>query len=400
MGACRKMEKILIFLGVFFLTTLNLRANTMENLTSSERHKKILNLFTVVRFPNTVCAGNNGFNGTCYSAEECETRGGNTGGTCGGGYGICCTFTLGCGETSSENCTYFQSGGQEVGQCRIKICPCSDDICQLRLDFSTFVITGPETTTTTVVVNKCGGKDLFELGQCQTDIFSVTAPGNNAPGVICGTNSNEHMYVDSADVCNDLGFNIGAGTSTVTRSWTIKITQYDCNYDNLAPDGCHQYFYGETSDLVKTYNFDGCQHLASQDQNICVRRERGYCQICWSTTAEGDFEVSSGKTAAAGTAFIKGYCCSYNTDCGKTATGFDCAIIPSPSKTGGTSLAIAFEGFCGGELSTIASSIVAKTVCSKSVPFNIRFLSDLYETDAEKAVNLNGFRLSYTMKSC
>ena len=102
------------------------------------------------------------------------------------------SVTLGCGGTSSENCTYFQSGGQEVGQCRLKICPCSDNICQLRLDFSTFVITGPETTTTTVYVTKCGGKTMFELGQCQTDIFSVTAPGNNAPGVICGTNSGEH----------------------------------------------------------------------------------------------------------------------------------------------------------------------------------------------------------------
>merc|ERR1739844_580657 len=86
-----------------------------------------------------------------------------------------------------------------------------------------------------------------------------------------------------------------------------------------------------------------------------------------------------------GAAFIKGYCCSYNTAYDKTATGFDCAIIPSPSKTGGTSLAIAFEGFCGGELSTIAASVIAKTVCSKSVPFNIRFLSDLYESDSEKA---------------
>ena len=99
---------------------------------------------------------------------------------------------LSCGGTSSENCTYFQSDGNEIGQCRIKICPCSDNICQLRLDFSTFVITGPETTTTTVYVTKCGGKTMFELGQCQTDIFSVTAPGNNAPGVICGTNSGEH----------------------------------------------------------------------------------------------------------------------------------------------------------------------------------------------------------------
>ena len=74
---------------------------------------------------------------------------------------------------------------------------------------------------------------------------------------------------------------------------------------------------------------------------------------------------SSWECNISGTAFIKGYCCSYNTAYDKTATGFDCAIIPSPSKTGGTSLAIAYEGFCGGELSTIASSIVAKTVCCK-----------------------------------
>ena len=33
---------------------------------------------------------------------------------------------------------------------------------------------------------------MFEKGQCQTDIFSVTTPGNNAPPTICGTNSGEH----------------------------------------------------------------------------------------------------------------------------------------------------------------------------------------------------------------
>ena len=58
---------------------------------------------------------------------------------------ILISVTLGCGGTSAQNCTYFQSGGQEVGQCRLKICPCSDNICQLRLDFQTFVITGPST---------------------------------------------------------------------------------------------------------------------------------------------------------------------------------------------------------------------------------------------------------------
>ena len=44
----------------------------------------------------------------------------------------------------------------------------------------------------TTSVTKIGGKSMFEKGQCQTDIFSVTTPGNNAPPTICGTNSGEH----------------------------------------------------------------------------------------------------------------------------------------------------------------------------------------------------------------
>ena len=53
----------------------------------------------------------------------------------------------------------------------------------------------------------------------------------------------------------------------------IKITQYDCDYNNLAPDGCTQYFWGATSDVVRTYNFqnDPARHLADQNQNICIR---------------------------------------------------------------------------------------------------------------------------------
>ena len=44
----------------------------------------------------------------------------------------------------------------------------------------------------TTSVAKIGSKSVYEKGQCQTDIFSVTAPGNNAPPVICGTNTGEH----------------------------------------------------------------------------------------------------------------------------------------------------------------------------------------------------------------
>ena len=51
----------------------------------------------------------------------------------------------------------------------------------------------------------------------------------------------------------------------------LQITQYSCDYNNLAPSGCTQYFFGPTTDTVKTFNYDGGTHLADQDQNICVR---------------------------------------------------------------------------------------------------------------------------------
>ena len=58
------------------------------------------------------------------------------------------------------------------------------------------------------------------------------------------------------------------------------------------------------------------------------------------------------------------YCCSYGTKYTKTATGYDCAIIPGPLKTGGTTFKTGAYGFCGGELGT-AGTIVAATVCCK-----------------------------------
>ena len=138
---------------LYFLTLiLSLSATTNE-----VKKGKILNLFSVVRFPNSVCAGDT-LNGTCYSAEECSSRSGTQSGSCAGGYGVCCSFEKKCGQISSENCTYFQSSGTEVGQCRLKICPCNDNICQLRLDFQTFVINQPKTTAASVETTAAHGE--------------------------------------------------------------------------------------------------------------------------------------------------------------------------------------------------------------------------------------------------
>lgn len=72
---------------------------------------------------------------------------------------------------------------------------------QLRLDFSSFVITGPSTATVSTVKlfsglpsNSVGGAGVSaaEATQCLTDTFSVTNPGGNSPPQICGTNTNQH----------------------------------------------------------------------------------------------------------------------------------------------------------------------------------------------------------------
>ena len=151
----------------------------------------------------------------------------------------------------------------------------------------------------------------------------------------------------------------------------FQITQFDCNYDNLAPDGCTQWFYGQTTDQVKTYNFDGGAHLASQNQNICVRRERNTCRICWATTAEGDFELTTAMTGAAGTGKFEFGCCNYGTMFSKTATGYDCAKIPIPTKEADSAtLKNHAYGFCGGEFGT-DGTIAAGSVCCKLIKSSI-----------------------------
>ncbi len=120
-------------------------------------------------------------------------------------------------------------------------------------------------------------------------------------------------------------------------------------------------------------------------------------------------------------------CCGYGNN-GIGTGGFDCAIIVGASKTGGTSLP--GSEFCGRMGLATANNAAANTVCSESIfflcvpfvpsssrlsfnfsdimyaamtqPFNVRFLSDLYEAQAEVANNNvdQGFRLAYIQTSC
>ena len=126
---------------------------------------------------------------------------------------------------SSENCTYFVSPATlpTTTGCSLQICPCGPHICQvvtikfkkctyihykynifpdilqLRLDFESFVITGPSTSTVTVgkalfgeISGSANAVSVTSQGQCLTDIFTVASPGNHVPPELCGDLTGEH----------------------------------------------------------------------------------------------------------------------------------------------------------------------------------------------------------------
>eukprot|EP00094_Tigriopus_californicus_P013432 TCALIF_12992-PA protein Name:"Protein of unknown function" AED:0.02 eAED:0.02 QI:43/1/0.83/1/0.2/0.5/6/0/233 len=230
-----------------------------------------------------------------------------------------------------------------------------------------FVISGPSTSADVIGMATSGqisgaGQPVSSQTRCLTDIFSVGDPNGCAPPTICGTNSGEHMYVDAADACNDLTFELGQqgqGTGIADRQWSIKVTQYSCDSKNLAPEGCTQYFFGNDEGAIQTYNYVNGIHLANQDQNICIRRERGNCQICYTTEEDEDFSVS-GMAVTVKTA--GDMCCGYGTD-GMGTTGYDCIQIPGAQVKTGAMTRIQ-DVICGSGKG-IGINGDTKTICSE-----------------------------------
>ena len=66
--------------------------------------------------------------------------------------------------------------------------------------------------------------------------------------------------------------------SSKVYKFGLWITQIECDGTSAmeAPSGCTQYFLGQ-SGIIKTFNFEGVQYLASTNYNICIRTEKDAC---------------------------------------------------------------------------------------------------------------------------
>jgi len=80
-----------IILLVAFLALSN--SELVEN-----RIKKAVSIFNVVKFKNDPCGATDMRNGTCYTESECQELSGTASGSCAEGYGVCCVFTVRCGQ--------------------------------------------------------------------------------------------------------------------------------------------------------------------------------------------------------------------------------------------------------------------------------------------------------------
>ena len=167
-------------------------------------------------------------------------------------------FTISCGDTSSANNSYAivssYSTSSDSDPCTYTFCKTNSDVCKLRIDFDTMVLTSPTTyvkQTTETDTYLLGGK----LGDCTTDTLTVSNPGGVVPPTICGYNTGQHMWVPASDSCNQINIDIDTGTTSTTRKWQIKVTQYECGNMMMPEQDCLQYHtasYGNFRTLVRS----------------------------------------------------------------------------------------------------------------------------------------------------
>merc|ERR1711971_1387592 len=378
MGIQHKIMKIQTGLSLFILVIVCVAEPNVEELLTTETAQtiegKVLPVFQVIKFPNDICTGATR-NGTCYTAEECSSKGGASDGSCASGFGVCCIFTLACGGSASENQTYLIQAAVTslTSPCKYTICPVATNICRIRFDFTTMVlagaVTGSAVAATATTASSLAGP---LLGDCVDDQFSISGGTGRGTPTICGTNTGYHMIVDAdrtGNTCHTALFNIG-GTTSTSRSWNVLITQYACgDTDSSGWPGCLQY-YTASANNIASFGFPptitavtaGVTHLSNQHYDICIRRASGSCYICYSPTiivagiaigtpiaAQISFGVSIGGIAASPSALISNTCTQDWIEVPGADTAAIAAIAAAALTNGGR--------LCGRALSSAGNSL-------------------------------------------
>lgn len=378
--------------SIVILSIIYLSATALAVDDDSPQEQRQLSFFNVVKFPNIVCKGNSNKNGTCYTAEECSDRGGVSSGSCADGFGVCCVITLECGKTSSDNVTHLvqdTTTSPTTNPCKYTICPMNKNICRIKYDMITFELASPMRPTLTTDTTTDGGA----TGDCTRDTFAVSGGGASFKGspTICGTNTGQHVFVDTDGVgCSMASFVFGGGSDT--RQYDIKVYQYECTQEDLGgPMGCLQYHTGNMGTIasfnypigqttVSTTTTATAPHLSNQDYSICFRRSKSKCALCFTPTLPATNPLSFGLSVSASTTAAQGQA---GTNCATDFLQIPAAITKTiavdqlRSTTSTLTAATAnFNKFCGRFFSITQGGTASVTMCTGIVPFRVRFVTD------------------------
>lgn len=257
------------------------------------REGKLFSVFQIVKFNNDACTAVDGTMGTCYTASECTSKGGEERGNCASGFGVCCVNVLDNCATSptvSLNNSYIQSQGypgtvsagasacatsRQTAQTGLTaeytISKFASDIVQFRFDFLTTEVSNPM------------------MGSCDNDTIMITGADavtmKTMPMNLCGVLSGSHIYVSVKDV-DSVKLTITL-TSVNDQKWNILVRQFDSSQtDYLAPRGCLQY-YRQDIGTLETFNYNSGNGELLNDlmYTMCIAQNDAYCDIALTSTS-------------------------------------------------------------------------------------------------------------------
>merc|ERR1719323_204220 len=201
------------------------------------------------------------------------------------------------------------------------------------------------------------------------------------PPVLCGTITGQHIYIENGRST--------AGTALIFRqdgvsaTWNIEVLQIECNSMMRAPDGCLQYYVGTGGTFKSLGRGDNLPMLQSGEYSICFRREENMCEIDYSVTTAGSFNL--------GTVVANAMNKAISSATGPPTFAMAQALLTIPGA--------AQLGYGGARLSNNHGETSDATIRASTLPFLVRN-SGTVQTGGAARMDNTGFDLTWNQVPC
>lgn len=208
------------------------------------------------------------------------------------------------------------------------------------------------------------------------------------------------VYIDAGmGQSNPITLTVITSGASYPRTWRIRISQIPCGSISKAEQGCLQYFTG-VNGKVRSFNFDTVngRQLSNQDYSVCVRTERNFCSIQYTSCQDPANNRTRSFTLSGNSnnpvmAMVGGGAQGTPNSCANDWLLIGCARVADRLPVSPT----CEDRICGGTFNAEVSS-VERTVSSNIRPFRLAFHADSIEAPVD--VDNRGFCLDYVQQPC